>query len=284
MSIKDNIQYQQMKVTPDTYVPDFGMEYPTDDPYARLVPAPITRPITIDENYPYLDDSLSYKIQRWMVYTFLAFGPLFLVNKLLYGVRFEGRDILKKYKKEFKDGIMIVSNHCYKLDGMSISEALRHRLWIPMLKDHFLGPNWWMLTYFGGIPVPEDIASLRKFNEAFDELHRRKKWILIFPEARSWFFYKPLKPFKKGAFTMAYKYKCPILPMNLSYRPRTGIHKLFCNPQTPLITVKIGEPIFPDTTKPRKEEVENLCIKSHKAICDMAGIIENPWPATWNEN
>lgn len=282
MSVKDNVIYQKMKVAPGVYVPDVGMDYPVDDPFTRIFPAPIVKDVDFD-NYPYLDDSLSFKLKRLWV-RFLTFGPLFLMNRLVYGIRFEGRGILKKYRKELADGAVVVCNHCYKFDGMAVAEALHRMLWIPMLKDHFQGPSWWLLTHFGGIPVPDTMSALKKFNDAFDEHNRRKEWILIFPEARSWLFYKPLKPFRKGAFTMAYKYGCPVLPLNISFRSRTGIHKLFGKAEIPLVTVKIGEPIFTDKGNPRKTEVEELRQKSHKAICELAGIIENPWPAKWNED
>lgn len=153
-----------------------------------------------------------------------------------------------------------------------------------MLPDHLNGDQAWYLKYFGGIPVPEDFGGLRKFNEAFDELHRRKQWICVFPEARNWHYYKPVKPFRKGAFTMAYKYDIPVLPLNISYRKRGGIWKLFGKEEIPLMTMNIGDPIFPDRSKPRKDEVERLLCEAHKAVCDMAGIIENPWPPTWNED
>lgn len=88
----------------------------------------------------------------------------------------------------------------------------------------------------------------------------------------------------KGAFTMAYKWNAPILPISLSYRPRTGLYRLFDKKCMPLITVRIGEPIFPDPTAPRKAEVERLMQASHEAVCRLGGIEHNPWPYKWNEN
>lgn len=272
-----------LKLKEGEYLPHTGMEYPADDPFASLVKAVRLKEVNFDETYPYLDRSLSFRIQNALNY-FLVFGPFYLINRLVYGVRFEGREILKKYRKEFANGIISVANHCYRWDGMAIAEALGHRLWVPMLKTHFTGKDAWYLRYFGGIPVPDDFGGLRKFNEAFDTLNSEKKWIHVFAESRNWHFYKPLRPFKKGAFTMAYKYNAPILPIAVTYRERTGFFKLTGKKEIPLITVRIGEPIFPDKTIPRREEVTNLLEKTHSAICELAGIIDNPWPAELNEN
>ena len=48
----------------------------------------------------------------------------------------------------------------------------------------------------------------------------------------------------------------------------------------PLLTITIGEPILPDTTQPRKIEVERLREVAHTQMTKMAGITHNPWPAS----
>lgn len=83
---------------------------------------------------------------------------------------------------------------------------------------------------------------------------------------------------------MAYKYNVPILPVNISYRERTGIFRLFAGKEIPLLTLTIGEPVFPDRRRSRKEEVDRLLRESHTAICELADIEQNPWPAFWDED
>ena len=280
--LEDNIRYRELSVRPGEYIPDTGMEYPEDDPYARLMPAPKIRELAFDDTYPFLEDTLGFRLQRHLAYLEVFF-PFHIANFLRYGVRFEGRGNLWKHRKALRGGVVSVSNHCYRWDGMSIAEALHHRLWIPMLSDHFLGKDWWYLKYFGGIPLSDgSFSATKKFNEAFDAHAARKGWIHVFPEARSWLFYKPLRPWKKGAFTWAYKWNFPVLPISLSYRPRTGIHKWFDKPEIPLVTVRIGEPIFPDRTQPRKVEVERLRDEAFDAVCKLGGIEKNSWPSGWD--
>ena len=278
------MKYDELKLREGEYLPDVGIEYPEDDPFASLVQADSVRDLKFDETYPYLDDSFSFKFQRCIAYGIVVNILLRFANMFKFGLKFKGRDVLRRYRKEFSNGLISVCNHCYPWDGAAISLAFRHRLWLPMLAKHFNSSQAWYLKYFGGIPVPEDsMAGLKKFNEAFDELNRRKAWIHIFPEARNWHFYKPVRPFRKGAFTMAYKYGVPVLPVNISYRERKGIYRLFADASIPLLTVNIGEPVFPDTTKPRKTEVVRLLSETHKRVCELGGIIENPWPDYINE-
>lgn len=79
---------------------------------------------------------------------------------------------------------------------------------------------------------------------------------------------------------MAYKYQMPIIPFALTYRPRTGIYRLFGPQDEPLIQVVAGAPIIPDTTQPRAAETERLRQETHKTICRLAGITHNTWPVS----
>ena len=87
-----------------------------------------------------------------------------------------------------------------------------------------------------------------------------------------------LRPFQKGAFTMSYKYNMPLVPCVVTYRKRRGLYLLTGRKEEPLFTVKIGEPIFPDTSKPRKEEVDRLRNLAYERMLDLAGIVHNTWP------
>lgn len=284
MTVMDNPKYREMELVPGEYVPETGLEYSASEPLTRMIPVKKVREYKNDDSYPYLNDSLSFKINRFLTYCVVE-GPLRLMCRVKYGLKVEGRENLRKHSDVLKGSVISVCNHCFPFDAICLYYATRRRMYVPMLADLFTGPNWWLLTYYGGIPLADGtMSATKKFNAAFDELNARGKWIHIFAEARSWPFYKPLRPFQKGAFTMAYKWGCPVLPMNISYRPRTGIYKLFGNSATPLVTVRIGEPVIPDKTQPRKTEVERLLRQTHAAVCKLGGIIKNPWPAIWNED
>lgn len=281
-SIKDNPQYQEMEVTPGTYIPETGLDYPTDCTVRMLNP-PHCHEFVCDENYPYYDDSFYYKLNYFLDYAkyWILVHPL---QKIIWGVKVQGRDVMKRHKKDFENGAITICNHAYKWDVPAIIGATRKHFWIPMFADNMMTKDHWHMKYIGGIPVPTtSMAAMKKYNEAFDRHHELKHWFHVFPEGIRWDFYKPLKPFMKGAFTMAYKYDMPLLPCYITYRPRTGWRRLFGGPEKPLITITIGEPIFPDTSANRKQEVDRLLHTAHAQMLKMAGITKNPWPIAGNE-
>ena len=201
------------------------------------------------------------------------------MNWIRFGLKIEGREKIRKNRKLFAGGVMTVCNHVHRWDMVCVLQAMRYRMaWIPMYAEPFKGKDGFKMKYVGGIPIPETISGLGKFNEAMQELRDLKKWLHIFPESCSWKFYAPLRPFKTGAFNMAYRFAFPVVPLIITFRERTGWRKWFGNGE-PLLTIHVGDPIIPDPKAPRKEETARIRDLAHKAMLDMAGIVSNPWPS-----
>jgi 1-acyl-sn-glycerol-3-phosphate acyltransferase len=262
----------------EPYVPQLGITYPANPDEHLIQPIKLVE-VTVDEHYPFLDKSLGFRLWSALIYLGI-FVLVFFLSHVRFGLRIEGRRILKKNRKLFKNGAMTVSNHVLRWDFLHVLQAVRYRrLYFPAWKENIAGPDRNLIRAVGGIPVPTDIHAIKCFNLAFDELHRRKKWFHAFPEGCNWHYYQPIRPFKKGVFTMAYKYSIPCIPMAFSYREPTGLFKLY-KKNYPLITLRIGEPIMPDTSLPRKEAVNILREQCHKKIVELAGIKEgeNPYP------
>jgi 1-acyl-sn-glycerol-3-phosphate acyltransferase len=260
------------------YVPQLGIKFP-EKPDEHMNIGPQVVEVNFDTSYPYLDESLGFRLFHGLIY-FAIYTLVFLVCPIRHGLRIEGRKILKKNKALFKNGAMTISNHMLRWDFVSILQAVRYRqLWFPTVKEMVRSPDRHITRGAGGIPVPSDIHAMKNFNEAFDKLHARKEWFHVFPESCSWFYYQPIRPFKKGAFTIAYKYNIPVIPMAFSYRESKGLYR-FLKKGYPLITLRIGDPIMPDVNLPRKEAVTLLRQQCHKKVVELAGIPEgeNPWP------
>lgn len=285
-SCLENSRYREMQVKEGVYVPDLTDIFSEEDSFKHLVPVNKVPGLEFkfDETYTYLDDSKEYLKERNKCYNIL-WSYVFLANPIKYGLRIKGREILKKYKKEFENGAITICNHMYRWDVPAVLQAIRYRkVWVPVYGENLMTKDHWFIKYIGGIPVPETMGGLKKFNDAFDELHKRKEWFHVFPEECRWDYYKPIRPFRKGAFSMAYKYNMPILPCCITYRKRTGLYKLFGNQKQPLLTITIGEPIFPKTDLPRKIEVDRLREVAHKQMVEMAGIKKNTWPVAPTDN
>ena len=179
---------------------------------------------------------------------------------------------------------MCVCNHVYVFDALCVYQATRRPvLRIPMYAKHFNGKMGWFMKYVGGIPVPETPGGLKAFNEAFDEYHRRGDWMLIFPEAVRWNWYTPIRPFKRGAFAMAWKYDIPVIPFAITFRERKGIYRLFGPKSLPCVTLHVGRPIFVDKSVRKKQEVERLRDEAHAAMVEMSGTADTSWPSSWGE-
>ena len=281
-----NLQYEQLRVKEGEYIPQPAMDYPQDNPFARTLFPKYTKQLAIDDKYPYLNDSVGYKFNLYLGYYVFLHLLLRIKLRVQMGLRIRGREVLKKHKDGLKNGAITIANHVYRLDCPCVLIAVNrtHNTRIPMFAPNFRTKDGYFMGIAGGIPIPEaeaGMSAMKKFNEAFDEFHRRGWWFHIFPEACRWDMYKPLRPFQKGAFTMSYKYDKPLLPCVITYRERKGIFRLFGPKELPLLTVTIGEPIYPDTTQARKTEVERLRNVAHAQMQHMAGITHNPWPAAW---
>ncbi|MDR1100451.1 MAG: 1-acyl-sn-glycerol-3-phosphate acyltransferase [Treponema sp.] len=258
------------------YTPDIGLVYPSQpDGHMNLKPKEID--LVVDENYPFLDKSPWFRFRSALIY-FGIFVLVFILSPIRFGLRIEGRDKLKKHRALFRRGAMTVSNHVMRWDFLCVLQAVRfRRLYFPAWKENLSGPDRNLIRLVGGIPVPTDLHVLQYFNRAFDELHAKGKWFHVFPESSNWPYYQPIRPFKKGMFTMAYRYNIPVIPLAFSYRRARGLYKIF-KKNYPLVTLRVGEPILPDISLPRKEGVKLLREQCHKSIVELAGIKNNPWP------
>ncbi len=264
-------------VKENVFVPETGITYP-DKPDDFILQPKILYPVTLDGEYPYLDTSFKAKFLNFSIYTgiFLLVFPL---QRIRYGLKIEGKQNLRKYRKTFSNGAITVCNHVYRWDFLAVLQAVKfRRMWFPARDVNVMSSDRDMVRGAGGIPIPDSLAGLRQFNAAFDALHEQKKWIHIFPESCRWEFYQPIRPFKIGAFKMAYKYQVPIIPFVITYRKPTGIYKLF-KVKHPLITLRVGEPIFPETKEGerRSEVCQRLRRETHQAMQQMAGIVQNCW-------
>lgn len=290
-----NKRYKDLKVTEGTYVPPVMTDYPEEDPYVGLYKPVYDRDYPeIDANYSYVDDSFKNRLRIWFGYN-VVLRILGVILRIKYGLRWkmEGdkrwsrcswtlRHRLRQY--DLSNGAITIANHCYRHDCASVLTSIHgsHRMRIPMFAPNFRTKDQFYLCIIGGIPIPAaeaGMSAMKAFNSAFDEFHRRGYWFHIFPEAKRWDWYKPLRPFQKGAFTMAYKYNKPIIPFAVSYRERTGIWRWLGAKDEPCTQVIMGAPIFPDTTKPRAVETERLLNETHQTICRLAGIEHNSWPS-----
>lgn len=266
-------------VKDSTYIPEMNIVYP-EKPDEPLLNPPKIRSVDIENGFSFLDKSIKGRLRNFFVYTGI-FCLVFLLNKILYGIKFEGKENLKKNKALLKNGAMTIANHVHRWDFLMVLQAVKfRRMWFPAKASNIETKDANLILGAGGIPIPKTLGATRHFNEAFDVLVKEKHWLHVFPESCRWDWYEPIRPFKLGAFKMANRYKYPIIPIVITYRKPTGIWKFF-GVKHPLITVKIGEPL--STVKPegvnRTDFFQNLRKEAHSKMCALAGIEKNCWDA-----
>ncbi len=271
------IETREHIVEEGTYIPDMGIEY-SDTPDKPLINPPKIRKIDVEHDYRFLDRTFSGRMQNFLIYLGI-FTLVYSLNRIKFGLKIEGRKNLRKNKALLKNGAMTIANHVLRWDFPTVLQAVGHkRIWFPARTSNFETKDAYMIKGAGGIPIPRTISATRHFNEAFDTLVKEKHWLHVFPEGCRWDWYEPIRPFKIGAFKMAYRYKLPIVPMAFSFRKPTGIWKLL-GVKHPLVTIRIGEPI--PIEKPegvsRNEYCAMLRDKTHEAVCKLAGIKQNMW-------
>ncbi|MDR0495134.1 MAG: 1-acyl-sn-glycerol-3-phosphate acyltransferase [Treponema sp.] len=269
----------------EPYIPQLDIVYPstTDE---HTIEMKITHQVIVDENYPFLDKSFTFNFMRNLMYVGIVVLVFFL-SHLRFGIKIEGRNILRKHRKLLKNGAMTVSNHIHKWDFLFVLEAVRFRtMYFPAWKENLNTPDEKFIRYAGGIPIPDSLRLIKYFNQAFDEIITKKKWVHAYPEQALFYFYQPIRPFKKGVFTMAHRYNLPVIPMAFSYRkphfPFTLVNtfrSITGNQKLPMVTLRIGDPLLIDQNLPRKEAVQKLRKDCHEAIVKLAGITDNPYPA-----
>ena len=218
-----NKRYQDLKVTEGTYIPPVTRDYPEDNPYVGMYKPVYDRPFpAVDATYPYFDES---RRNRWRIGWgyFFVLRFLGLILRIRYGLRWrvEGEKrwhrcscSIRRWLRQYNlsRGAITVANHCYRHDCASVLNAIgasRHTR-IPMFAPNFRTKDQYYLQIVGGIPIPQPeagLSAMKAFNAAFDQYNAKGFWFHIFPEAKRWDWYKPLRPFQKGAFTMSYKYK-----------------------------------------------------------------------------
>ena len=194
---------------------------------------------------------------RYVIY---ILGPV--IFKCFFGLRIIGREKLRQLPQK---GVT-VCNHVHMLDCGVIACAMnRRRICIPTLESNFRIPLVrHLIRILGGIPLPEHIRSFRNMNEALTEYISEGHLVHIYPEAVLYPRYNGIRPFKRGAFSLAYDCNAPVIPYVIRYVPPRGLQRLFH--QKKVMRLYILDPVYPDTTQNKRAETQRLCALVHREM------------------
>ena len=243
--------------------------------------------IAFDKDYPYVDKSPAF-LKKKKVARFLLRLIVFPWSYVKLGLRIKGKENLKNNKGLLEQGAISVCNHVAMWDYIAIMNAIKpFKPYILVAKDNVAGKDGAMVRQVGGIPIPEnDMAATKAYLTAVKDLLYDGGWLHIYAEGSMWEYYPYIRPFKKGAATLARMTKKPIVPMAFSYRKPSWIRRKIFK-QVALFDLHIGKPLFLDESLPSVIEQElDLLRRAHSAVVSLAGLteIENRYPAVFNNS
>ncbi len=236
----------------------------------------------LDKNYPYIDKSKSFRFKQFLIRSVLV-AIVFPLSYFYIGLRIKGRKNLKIHKTELEKGAITISNHVHLWDFIAINKALRYRFpRVIVWGNNVRSENSFLIRMMGGVPIPDNnLEGMVEFTKAIKGYLDEGGFLQVYPEGSMWEYYMPIRPFKKGAASLAIKHDKPILPMAFSYRKPSWLRYTLFG-QEACFTLNIGEPIFKDPNLDNREAAIDLTIRAHKAVCQLAGINKNLYEPVFN--
>lgn len=229
-----------------------------------------TNAITVDKNYVFQPDTAGFKIGKFFIKGALR-TMLPLANKILFDLKIEGKDNLKKV-----DNCIRVSNHVMLLDTMiNFQVAFGHR--------HFMtgayfnikkGISGKIFRCGGFLPLANSIKGMSNLDKTISEIYQKGNSVVTFyAEQAMWEKYENSRPLKKGAFHYAVKNNVPIVMTVILFREPNWLRRKLGVKKD--CTVKICPAIYPKQGLSDKENVEYLQKATQevydRTICDFYG-------------
>ena len=270
--------FRQVNKVFDPKTDRFPYPEETDKHYLEIH---MDRGYVFDTKYPYIDRSRGFLFMQGVV-RFLLNAFVFWIAAIRMGLRIEGRENIRKHRDVLKNGVVSVANHVHMWDYIAVMTAIRPfrsnlLAWAPNIN----GENGTLIRMVGGIPIPEmNTAATKTYLKVIRGLLKDDHgWLHIYAEGSMWEYYRPIRPFKRGASHIACDCGKPILPLGFSYREPGWIRKHIFR-QIATFTLSVGEPIFPDNNLLPKEREKDLTVRAHDAVCRLSGIdpAENLYP------
>ena len=237
-----------------------------------------------DKNYDYLPNNFSFRFVRFWFRIFLRLIVLPVV-RIRMGLRVHGRKNLKKHKETISKGVISVCNHVHYWDYLGIYYGIRYHIpkylvWANNVRGSLGGA----IKSLGGIPIPDgNLGGSISFTKAVKKLLSEGEWLHVYSEGSMWEYYRPVRPFKLGAATYACKYDKPIIPLAYTYRKPCWIRRVIFK-QIAVFDLHIGKPIFRNNELSGEEQIKDLTIRSHEAVCKLAKVENNIYPPIFEKN
>ena len=220
----------------------------------------------IDRNYEYVSKDIIFNTFSDVLYYLIAYPILKVLTKIVYDLKIEGRENIDFLEK----GAISVSNHVLFLDCAMVGLAWGlKRVYYTTLEGSFKIPFVRkLIKLLRAMPIPEKIKNREYFLKAVDEVLSNGDYVHFYPEAALFPYYKKIRNFKNGAFSIAVKNNVPIVPMVFTFREPKGIRKIFKKKKD--VTLKILKQVtIKEEGLNQKQKEELLKNKVHTMMEDV---------------
>ncbi|MGD9559632.1 MAG: glycosyltransferase, partial [Oscillospiraceae bacterium] len=175
------------------------------------------------------------------------------VNRGLLGLRILGRQNL-----EVPAGAVVVCNHVHHLDCTMVKAALRGRkLWIVSLQENFEMPViGHLVKALGAVPLGAGVRARAQLTALLVDRLAAGDWVLVFPEGMLLPYARQLRPLWEGAFDLAVRAGCPVVPAVLAGRRRGGLYSF---KRKPSLDLQFLPPVWPNAGLPPRGARKELC-------------------------
>lgn len=207
----------------------------------------------IPADFRYVHRSLLWRIPCFIFYYVIALPLVWLMAKLVLGLKFKNRKVLRGVRKE---GFFLYGNHTQMLDAYLPSlAAFPKRAYIVAGPDVVSIPGIrHLVMMLGALPIPSELKGYRPFLDAISTRCSQRACIAIFPEAHIWPYCTEIRPFPDTSFRYPVANGAPAVAMVTTYRKRKG---LFALCKKPGVSVTFSEILRPDPAlSPKQAQAE----------------------------
>ncbi len=193
----------------------------------------------LPHDYKYFTTSPLRRAFAFVLYHFIAFPVVYVIQKIAYREKIIGRNKLKPYKKE---GFFLYGNHTRSMGDAYAPSIVS----FPKKAYIVVSPDAVSITGIkrivedlGAIPVPDDPAGIMDYYNAVKKHAGLGHIVAVYPEAHIWPFYTKIRPFADTSFKFPKVTGKPAFTFTATYKKRRfgkGVKT----------TVYIDGPFFPD--------------------------------------
>ena len=193
-------------------------EYEKEGRFNESVENDPEAPELLPDEVDYLCKKLSSRFKRRVANFIADHYFLKLIKKdimVIDGI--EGEEYLKE---GLKNGAVVTCNHFSPFDNYILFHCIRK--YIPrkylykIIREgnytNFPGLYGFFFRHCNTLPLSRNRRTMMNFTSAVNKLLKRGEVILIYPEQEMWWNYKKPRPYKVGAFKIAFRAGVPVVP------------------------------------------------------------------------